>query len=100
MRKNEQAKIQYASKYASTANGWKKWIGQIEGIEFSDGIDRKRKLEADFTARIAADPSLWLAYSSVLNDLNIAYTTSEAHQRRCALHLLKLSIMECLGSTL
>ena len=74
MRKNEQAKIQYASKYASTANGWKKWIGQIEGIEFSDGIDRKRKLEADFTARIAADPSLWLAYSSVLNDLNIAYT--------------------------
>lgn len=74
MRKNEQAKIQYASKYASTANGWKKWIGQIEGIEFSDGIDRKRKLEADFTARIAADPSLWMAYSSVLNDLNIAYT--------------------------
>ncbi len=74
MRKNEQAKIQYASKYASTANGWKKWIGQIEGIEFSDGIDRKRKLEADFTARIAADPILWMAYSSVLNDLNIAYT--------------------------
>ena len=74
MRKNEQAKIQYASKYASTANGWKKWIGQIEGIEFSNGIDRKRKLEADFTARIAADPSLWMAYSSVLNDLNIAYT--------------------------
>ena len=74
MRKNEQAKIQYASKYASTANGWKKWIGQIEGIEFSDGIDRKRKLEADFTARIAAEPSLWLTYSSVLNDLNIAYT--------------------------
>jgi hypothetical protein len=74
MRKNEQAKIQYASKYASTANGWKKWIGQIEGIEFSNGIDRKRKLEADFTARITADPSLWMAYSSVLNDLNIAYT--------------------------
>ena len=74
MRKNEQAKIQYASKYASTANGWKKWIGQIEVIEFSDGIDRKRKLEADFTARIAADPILWMAYSSVLNDLNIAYT--------------------------
>ena len=74
MRSDEAVKIQYASKYASIANGWKKWIGQIEGIEFSNGIDRKRRLEADFTARIAKDPVLWDKYSGLLDELAVAYT--------------------------
>ena len=74
MRANEAAKIQYASKYASIANGWKKWIGQIEGVAFSKGLDRKRRLEAEFTARIAQDPNMWDEYQSLLDDLAVAYT--------------------------
>jgi hypothetical protein len=76
MRKNEAAKIQYASKYARIANGWKKWIGQIEGIEFSNGIDRKRRLEAEFTTRVAADPNLWESYGGLLDELAVAYTST------------------------
>tara|TARA_B100001059_G_scaffold83614_1_gene81723 strand:+ start:3293 stop:5395 length:2103 start_codon:yes stop_codon:yes gene_type:complete len=43
MRINPVVKIQYASKYASVSNGWKKWKGQIEGIDASHGIDTLKK---------------------------------------------------------
>ena len=42
MRVNPMVKIQYASKYASVSNGWKKWIGQMEGMSASHGIDTLR----------------------------------------------------------
>lgn len=42
MRINPKVKIQYASKYASVSNGWKKWIGQMEGMSASHGIDTLR----------------------------------------------------------
>ena len=52
MRASAEVQLKYASKYARIANGWKKWIGQIEEVQFSKGLDRKRELEAEFTARI------------------------------------------------
>ncbi|NQW25776.1 MAG: S46 family peptidase [Cryomorphaceae bacterium] len=39
MRVDARVKIQYASKYASVSNGWKKWIGQIEGMKAAHGLD-------------------------------------------------------------
>jgi len=74
MRADEKVQLKYASKYARIANGWKKWIGQIEGVQFSKGIDRKRRLEAEFTARLAADANLWDKYSGVLNEIAVTKT--------------------------
>ncbi len=74
MRADAAVQLKYASKYARIANGWKKWIGQIEGVQFSKGIDRKRKLEAEFTARIAADANLWDKYSGLLNEIAVNKT--------------------------
>ena len=71
MRADAEIQLKYASKYARIANGWKKWIGQIEGVQFSKGIDRKRKLEAEFTARIAADANLWDKYGGLLNEITV-----------------------------
>ena len=69
MRADAEVQLKYASKYARIANGWKKWIGQIEGVQFSKGLERKRKLEAEFTVRIAADANLWNKYNNLLNDI-------------------------------
>ena len=44
MRTDDKIKIQYASKYASIANYWKKWIGENQGIEKSNAIANKQKL--------------------------------------------------------
>ena len=74
MRANEEVQLKYASKYARIANGWKKWIGQIEGVQFSKGLDRKRLLEAEFTARISVDANLWHKYNSLLNDIAVTNT--------------------------
>ena len=74
MRADAEVQLKYASKYARIANGWKKWIGQIEGVQFSKGIDRKRKLEAEFTACIAADANLWEKYSGLLNEIAVNKT--------------------------
>jgi len=46
MRVDPAVKIQYASKYASVANGWKKWIGQIEGMAEVSGLDTLAAREA------------------------------------------------------
>ncbi len=63
---DEQTKIMYSSKYASTANAWKKWIGQVEGLERTHGVDSIRAAEMDFMKQ--ADEE-FQASLTVLNDL-------------------------------
>ena len=52
MRKDQAIKIQYASKYASVANYWKKWIGESKGLKKSNAVAIKQKFEADFMNRV------------------------------------------------
>lgn len=52
MRKDQAIKIQYAAKYASTANYWKKWIGEVKGLKKSNAVVVKQKFEKDFTDKI------------------------------------------------
>lgn len=73
MIKDEATDIQYASKYASTSNAWKKWIGQIQGIETTHGIDSIRRAEARFQNELASDNNLWNQYGSVIRDLEVQY---------------------------
>ena len=35
-------RLQYASKHAGLGNGWKKWIGVVEGINRFDGVEKKK----------------------------------------------------------
>ncbi|WP_339835109.1 S46 family peptidase [uncultured Flavobacterium sp.] len=53
MRKDQAIKIQYASKFASVANYWKKWIGESKGLKKSNAVGIKQKFEADFNNRVA-----------------------------------------------
>ena len=49
MRKDPAIKIQYAAKYASIANYWKKWIGETQGLKKTNAVDLKKAYEKDFT---------------------------------------------------
>ena len=40
--------LQYANKYAGSANGWKKWIGMKQAFEKLNIIGREEQFEADF----------------------------------------------------
>ncbi|MCR5860798.1 S46 family peptidase [Flavobacterium sp. J372] len=48
MRKDNAIKIQYAAKYASIANYWKKWIGESQGLKKTNAVAIKRSYEKDF----------------------------------------------------
>lgn len=52
MRKDNAIKIQYAAKYASTANYWKKWIGEVKGLKKSNALNIKQKFEQDFSEKV------------------------------------------------
>lgn len=74
MRKDEQIKIQYASKWAGISNSWKKWQGENLGLTKTDAVGKKLKYEAEFQKRVNANTEWKNKYSSLLNDLNAAYT--------------------------
>lgn len=42
MRKDEQIKIQYVSKYANIQNAYKKWQGEVLGLKLKDGVLKRR----------------------------------------------------------
>ncbi|MEC5167270.1 hypothetical protein RCH18_003022 [Flavobacterium sp. PL11] len=52
MRKDNAIKIQYASKYASIANYWKKWIGETQGLKKSNAVAIKKDAEMAFQQKI------------------------------------------------
>src|SRR5690606_11230604 len=42
MRNDQQIRIQYASKFASIANYWKKWRGEPQGLKKSNAVQIKK----------------------------------------------------------
>ena len=52
MRKDQAIKIQYASKFASVANYWKKWIGESKGLKKSNAVQLKQNFEKEFVQRV------------------------------------------------
>jgi len=73
MRSDEQVKIQYAAKYATIANSWKKWQGEVLGLTRTGGVEKKKQYEALFQQRVDANPQWKAAYGNLLGDLNAAY---------------------------
>ena len=69
MRKDEQIKIQYASKYAGIENSYKKWQGEVLGLTRSNAVDKKKSYEAEFRKRVAANPQWKTSYATVLQEI-------------------------------
>ncbi|WP_020537730.1 S46 family peptidase [Lewinella cohaerens] len=77
MRDNPEARIQYAAKQASIANGWKKWKGERLGIEATDAIEKRLQMEQDFIAAIKADEDLHEAHKNLLPEFDYLYNKIE-----------------------
>jgi len=65
-------KIQYASKYSSSSNGWKKWQGMKLAFDKLDIIGRAEKEEAEFQKWVEADKKRQKKYGTALSDLAAA----------------------------
>ncbi|MBA4153013.1 S46 family peptidase [Flavobacterium sp.] len=72
MRKDKAIKIQYAAKYASVANYWKKWIGETKGLKKSNAVQIKRDFEKDFMTKVT-NAGKQAEYGNVLSEFEANY---------------------------
>jgi len=72
MRQDQAIKIQYASKYASTANYWKKWIGESQGLKKSNAVAVKKSFEEEFLKRVQQQ-NKQEQYGNLLNEFEVLY---------------------------
>ncbi len=71
-------RIQYAAKYAQTANYWKYYIGQSKGLKRLDVESKKQALEARFTDWVNADADRQAEYSEALGLIQSYYEDTDA----------------------
>ena len=74
-------RIQYASKYAQTANYWKYFIGQSKGLKRLGVYEKKQAIEADFTAFANSSDSNKAKYGEALSLIEQAYSASDATEK-------------------
>ena len=70
-------RIQYASKYASTANYWKYYIGQTKGLKRLDVYGQKKALEDEFRAWVAKDEKRQKKYGEALGMIEEYYKSTD-----------------------
>jgi len=66
-------RIQYASKYAQTANYWKYFIGQTKGLKRLKVYEKKKELEDQFAKWVNSNDENTAKYGSALKDISTAY---------------------------
>ena len=74
-------RIQYASKYAQTANYWKYFIGQSKGLKRLGVYEKKQAIEADFTVFANSTDSNKAKYGEALSLIEQAYAASDATEK-------------------
>lgn len=80
MRADDATRIKYASKFASVANYWKKWIGEVEGLKKSNAVEKKVMYEGSLVSKNSQVKATLDQLNKLYNDqspfaLNNAYYT-------------------------
>jgi len=71
-------RIQYAAKYAQTANYWKYYIGQSKGLKALDVQGQKEAIEARFSSWATSSPELEEEYGDALDLIEAYYVATDA----------------------
>ncbi len=79
MRRDEKIKIQYAAKYASIENAYKKWQGEVLGLRSTNAVQKKLDQEASFLKRVNEQAAWKSSYGNILTDLSTAYAGIEPY---------------------
>ena len=77
--KDAKVRIQYASKHAGLGNGWKKWMGVIEGIRNFKGIEKKKAFEEAYNDWCLQERGR-IKYLHALRDFDEVYEEYEKYR--------------------
>ena len=89
--------LQYASKYAGSANGWKKWIGMKQAFEKLDIIGREEQFEADFMNWVNAKKTRQEKYGDALAQIEKGVQETAPGMEAATLLSESLGRIEVLG---
>lgn len=81
MRANKEIKIKYAAKYASIANGWKKWIGENQGLLKSNAIKKRKEYENQLVEQSQINLDTKNKNQSLVNALNDLYKNNSRYNK-------------------
>lgn len=87
-------RIQYAAKYAQTANYWKYYIGQSNGLKRLDVKSKKSALEERFTQWVNENPERIAEYGEAL-DLIQAYYAETDESVKGKVYALEAGLIGC-----
>ena len=69
--------IKYAAKQAGIANYYKKWKGELLGLQINDGINKKKNSEAEFLSWMNEDEERQRKYSGIIDSIRLCYKGHE-----------------------
>jgi hypothetical protein len=77
MRQSPETKLRYAAKQSRISNGWKKWIGEMQGLSRTGAVGKKQHMEEQFMEILRDQPALNERYGNLLQDFRDLYTEME-----------------------
>ncbi len=78
MRADDATRIKYASKYASVANYWKKWIGETKGLKKSNAVAKKQAYESSLVIKNPEIKNTLAEFNTLYNE-QAPYTLNNAY---------------------
>lgn len=73
MKESNEIFIKYAAKQARIANYYKKWKGELLGLQLNDAITKKKNEEAEFLTWVNADEERKLKYGGIIDSIAKCY---------------------------
>lgn len=73
MKADPKVRIQYSAKYAGISNAWKKWQGEIKGLNRLDAVNKKLAFEAGFKEWAQKNGTWDNKYMTVFETFDVRY---------------------------
>lgn len=73
MEEDRGVRIKYAAKNARVSNSWKRWRGEIRGLDILNAQQKKKSYQKDFQEWVAKDAEREARYGSLLNEYEELY---------------------------
>lgn len=82
MKADDQTRINYAASYASVANYWKKWLGEMTGLKQSNAVEKKKAWEQEFLKQVASNPEDSKKFNELFNEFHKIYEEYAAYNKQ------------------
>lgn len=73
MKRNDTIRLMYTARYAGVANYYKKWKGEMIGLQKSNAVQKKQQLENEFLTALSSNPTKKDKYTKLMGQFKKVY---------------------------